>query len=179
MTDAAPRPVDLQIRMGVTIRPAVREDVAKLEMEGLFTKFRNIFRRAYREMNDGQRLLLVADCNETLIGRLFILFNSSDHSIADGKTRAYLYSFFVAHTFRRMGLGTRMVTYAEETLIERGFRHVTIAVAKDNPGALRLYRRLGYRVLREDAGRWSYTDHTGRTHRVNEPCFILEKVLRH
>jgi ribosomal protein S18 acetylase RimI-like enzyme len=177
MTNVDPEPERLAVNMTVTVRPATQADLPQLEMEGLFTKFRNIFRRAYREMQHGQRLMLVAACNGTVVARLFILFRSGDDSIANGKTRAYLYSFYVLPAFRGMGLGTHMIRYAEQTLIERGFRFVTIAVAKENTGALRLYQRLNYCIIREDAGRWSYTDHLGRTHRMNEPCWILEKVL--
>lgn len=177
MTDAVPQPYQLQVNLTVTVRAAVRADLPKLELDGQFAKFRNIFRRAYREMQQGQRLMLVADCNNTLIGRLFILYRSNDQSIADGRTRAYLYSFFITPTFRGLGLGTHMVEYAERTLIARGFQHATIAVAKDNPGAFRLYERLGYTVMREDEGRWSYVDHLGRTHRMSEPCWIMEKTF--
>jgi ribosomal protein S18 acetylase RimI-like enzyme len=177
MTDAVPQPYQLKVNLTVTLRTTVRSDLPKLELDGQFAKFRNIFRRAFREMQQGQRLMLVAECNNTLIGRLFILYRSSDKSIADGKTRAYLYSFYVTPTFRGMGLGTRMVEYAERILHERGYTHATIAVAKDNPGAYRLYERLGYVVLREDEGRWSYVDHLGRTHRMSEPCWIMEKTF--
>jgi ribosomal protein S18 acetylase RimI-like enzyme len=177
MTSAEPQPNQIEVKLSLTIRPAVREDLPHLEMDGLFVRFRNLFRRAYRDMQRNQRLLLVADCNNAIVGRLFILFKSNDKSIADGRSRAYFYSFFVLAPFRGMGLGTRMVEYAEALIRERGYRAVTIAVAKDNPGALRLYRRLGYRILRSDEGRWSYTDHRGRTHHMNEPCWILEKIL--
>jgi ribosomal protein S18 acetylase RimI-like enzyme len=177
MTDAEPQPYNLKVNLSVTIRKAVRADLPKLELDGQFTKFRNIFRRAFREMQQGQRLMLVAECNDTLIGRLFILFRSNDKTIADGRTRAYLYSFFITTTFRGLGLGTHMVQYAERTLAERGYQYATIAVAKDNPGAYRLYERLGYIVMREDEGRWSYVDHLGRTHKMNEPCWIMQKTL--
>ncbi|MEM6283889.1 MAG: GNAT family N-acetyltransferase [Chloroflexota bacterium] len=167
----------IDVHMPVTIRTVRRDDLAALEMDGLFIKFRNLFRRAYREQRNGRRLLLMADSNGHAVGRLFILFVSSDHSIADGRHRAYLYSFFVLSAFRGHGIGTHMVQYAEEFLRERGFRYATIAVAKDNGGALRLYERLGYTHVREDPGKWSYTDHLGKTHRVHEPCWILEKIL--
>jgi hypothetical protein len=54
---------------------------------------------------------------------------------------------------------------------------VTIAVAKDNPNARRLYERLGYRVFAEDAGCWSFMDPDGQWQRVTEPCYVLEKHL--
>lgn len=175
MADTEPQPDDFDIHLPVTIRQAVKDDLPKLEHEGQFARFRNLFRRAYREQQSGRRLMLVADSNNYPIGRLFILFNSSDRRIADGKHRAYLYSFYVMPPFRGMGVGTRMVRYAESILQMRGFYFATIAVAKDNPGALRLYERLDYITIRDDPGKWNYTDHMGRTHRIVEPCWILEK----
>jgi ribosomal protein S18 acetylase RimI-like enzyme len=172
-----PHPITLDVHFPVQIRVAVQDDLPKLEMDGQFIRFRNLFRRAYREQQTGRRMMLVADCNDAIVGRLFILFGSSDHTIADGRNRAYLYSFFVMTPFRGQGIGTQMVEYAESVLQQRNFHYVTIAVAKDNPGALRLYERMDYIKKREDAGRWSYTDHQGRIHRVNEPCWILEKTL--
>lgn len=177
MADTLPSLISLKKDFDVTIRPAVRADLPKLEHEGNFTKFRNLFRRAFREQQNGRRLMLVADSNNYPVGRLFILYTSSDHSIADGKRRAYLYSFFVMTPFRGYGIGSAMVAHAERVLRDHGFRYVTIAVAKHNAGALRLYERLGYKKMRDDAGRWSYTDHKGRQHNINEPCWILEKAL--
>lgn len=177
MTIIEPSPSTFDVHQTITIRISSQEDIPRLELEGQFTKFRTLFRRAFREQQTGRRLMIVADCNNYPVGRLFILFNSSDHSIADGINRAYLYSFFVMDPFRGKGVGTRMVRYAEAILQDRNFRYVTIAVAKDNLGALRLYERLDYIRKREDPGRWSYTDHLGKVHRMHEPCWILEKDL--
>lgn len=177
MTDVEAYTEVFQLNMSVTIRPAKGSDLPKLEYDGQFIKFRNLFRRAFREQQIGRRLMIIADCNDYPVGRLFILFMSSDLLIADGDTRAYLYSFFVLPSFRGQQIGTRMVEYAETYLREKGFSIATIAVAKDNVGALRLYERLNYVQIREDPGKWSYTDHMGRTHRMNEPCWILEKQL--
>lgn len=177
MTLVEPQPEYINLSLHVRIRAAESDDLPKLELDGQFIQFRNLFRRAYREQQTGQRLLLVADADGAIVGRLFILFHSGDPNIADGQERAYLYSFFVLAPLRGKGLGTRMVNYAENLLIERGYQYVTIAVAKDNLGALRLYERLDYMRLREDPGKWSYTDHMGRLHRMNEPCWILEKKL--
>jgi len=175
LTEASPAPAQVHLPLEITIRPAVQEDLPRLEMEGIFLRFRRIFHKAYHEMLRGDRLMLVAACEDALVGRLFILYRSSDNQIADGKNRAYLYSFYVLPAFRGKGLGTHMVRYAESLLIEKGFKSVTIAVAKDNDGAFRLYSRLNYHIMREDKGRWSYTDHRGKTHHMNEPCWIMQK----
>lgn len=177
MTDIDTPPLTLHMSLSVTIRPLKSADLPKLELDGQFAKFRTLFKRAYRDQLEGRRLMLVAERGDEIVARLFILFNSADFTIADGETRAYLYSFFVVPVLRGLGLGTHMVEHAEHLLLERGFRYATIAVAKDNEGALKLYQRLGYLIQREDPGRWSYTDHLGQVQRVYEPCWIMEKRL--
>lgn len=177
MTDTAEPNAHLDITVPIVIRQVEQNDLPKLEIDGAFTKFRKVFQRGFREQQSGLRLMLIADSNGAVAARLFILLKSSDNHIANGHTRAYLYSFYVVPVFRKMGLGTHMMHYAENLLQQRGFQVVSLAVSKENNGALRLYQRLGYAVVRDDPGQWSYTDHHGRTQQVKEPCWILEKQL--
>jgi ribosomal protein S18 acetylase RimI-like enzyme len=121
--------------------------------------------------------MVVADCNGFPVGQIFVLMSSAEGGIADGEARAYLYAFRVMEMFRGRGLGTRLIEEAETQVRARGFRWTTIAVAKTNTGAQRLYRRMGYQVFRDDPGNWTYTDHLGKKHYVHEPCWLLEKEL--
>lgn len=167
----------LTLRLDVNIRVAQAEDIDRLEWYGQFTHYRNLFRRSFREQLQGRRLLLVAESGGFPIGRLFIQFRSDNTMIADGYMRAYFYSFQIMEMFRGGGLGTRLMQEGERILHERGFRQATVAVAKENTGALRLYQRLGYSIFAEDAGRWHYRDHRGILREVDEPCWLLEKIL--
>ena len=69
------------------------------------------------------------------------------------------------------------MSHAESDLVQRRFQELTLNVARDNPGAIRLYKRLGYRILKEIPGRWSYYDDQGRLQRVSEPGYRLIKEL--
>lgn len=166
------------VSMTVMLRIAEKPDIPRLEWYGLYSHYRNIFRRAYREQKRGRRLILVADCNGFPVGHVFIQFKSTNPHIADGVDRAYLYSFRVMEMFRGHGIGTRLLEEAETVLLDRGFSRVTIAVAKENYRALNLYERLGYLKVGDDPGRWSYVDHHGQSRRVEEPCWVLEKKLK-
>jgi ribosomal protein S18 acetylase RimI-like enzyme len=163
--------------MPLTIRAMSAEDLQKLEWYGQYRHFRNVFARSYHDQAMGKRHLLVADFNGFPIGRLFILLRSRNLVVADGKHRAYLYSFAVLDMFQSMGIGSHLIRAAEEVLIERGFSTATLAVAKENDGALRLYQRHHYRIFAEDDGRWRYTDHRGVVRQVVEPAWLLEKTL--
>jgi len=166
-----------QLTLPITIRSIQADDLPKLEWLGSYLHFRNLFRRSYEEYLQGKREMLVADCNGFPIGRLFILLNSRNHVIADGRRRAYLYSFAVMEMFRGGGIGSRLIEAAEDILIERRFRYATIAVAKNNGGALRLYERYGYSIFDQENSDWDYVDHQGITRHVREPSWLLEKSL--
>ena len=55
---------------------------------------------------------------------------------------------FVAAGLRGRGIGTELSEAAEQLACVRGYRQISISASVANEGALRLYRRLGYR----DAG---------------------------
>jgi ribosomal protein S18 acetylase RimI-like enzyme len=97
--------------------------------------------------------------------------------LADGRSRAYVYSFRVRRPYRGAGLGTRLMEVVEDDLRRRRFSHVTLNVAKDNPRARELYQRLGYAVTAHEPGRWSYPDHNGVWQHVHEPAWRMEKEL--
>ncbi|MBO9310034.1 MAG: GNAT family N-acetyltransferase [Chloroflexi bacterium] len=168
----------LCLQMQVIFRLAEREDLPKLEWYGKYTHFRRVFERTYEEQLRGRRLMLLADVNGFPIGQLFIQLESHDGFGRAGRKHAYLYSLRVMDAFQRQGIGSALLREAEMLLRERNYASVSIAAAKENVGARRLYERHGFRVIAEDAGRWSYVDHEGVTHYVNEPCWILEKTLR-
>jgi ribosomal protein S18 acetylase RimI-like enzyme len=167
----------LSLQLDVIFRAAEQSDLPKLEWYGQYTHFRRVFQRAYEDQLAGRRLMLLADVNGWPIGQVFMQLESLDDMLASSGRRGYLYSLRVMDAFQRQGLGTALIREAESILISRNYGSVSIAAAKDNPGARRLYERLGFRVFMEDSGRWQYIDHEGHTRQVIEPCWVLEKQL--
>jgi ribosomal protein S18 acetylase RimI-like enzyme len=92
--------------------------------------------------------------------------------------RAYLYSLRVMEMFRGLGIGSRLIHEAEAIVTSMNYTWVTIAAAKTNSKARKLYERMGYRVFADDPGEWSYTDHRNIVQYVHDPCWLLEKNLR-
>jgi ribosomal protein S18 acetylase RimI-like enzyme len=168
---------DMIVEIPITFRVATREDVPRLEWFGQYTHFRNLIRRAFREQLRGRRIMLVADFNGFPIAQVFIQLQSTHDHIADGMSRAYLYSFRVMDLFQGRGIGTRLLQEAEALLMARGFEITTLSVAQENTDALRLYQRNGYRIVGQDPGRWQYVDQYGITRYVEEPCWVMEKQL--
>lgn len=53
-----------------------------------------------------------------------------------------------------LGLGTRLVAALEKRVRRRGLRRARLSVEHDNPRALALYRRLGYREVGSTVESW-------------------------
>ena len=60
----------------------------------------------------------------------------------------YIQTICAAPEFRGTGIGTALVAFAEERIF-RDHRNAFICVSDFNPGARRLYERLGYRLVGE------------------------------
>jgi len=160
------------------IRQAVKSDLPALEWGGEYTHFRRLYADVYAGVVQNNALMWIAELPEKgLIGQLFISLISTRFELADGQTRAYVYGFRVKPGYRGQGIGTAMLQTVEKDLRWRGFNRVTLNVSKDNDEARRLYERLGYQVVGNEAGRWSYLDDQGRRQEVVEPAWRMEKVL--
>jgi ribosomal protein S18 acetylase RimI-like enzyme len=166
------------LQLEATIRPATADDLPKLEWFGQYWRYRKIFEHTYQHQLRGRRLMLLADVNDFPVGQVFVQFDSREARLADGTRRAYLYSLRVMEPFRQRGLGTRLILASEEAIAARGYDWSTIAVAKDNPRAQRLYQRLDYQTFSDDPGRWSFMDPAGERHHVVEPAWLMNKRLR-
>lgn len=162
----------------VIIREVERSDLPDLEWNGEFTHYRRLFASAFERARLGLSVLWIATLPDVgLIGQVFVQLTCDRPELADGRKRAYLYSFRVRPQFQSQGLGTRMLRHLEADLIRRGFRSLTLNVAKDNPRARRLYEREGFRVVAHEPGEWSYPDHNGVWRNVVEPAWRMEKRL--
>ncbi len=161
----------------VTIRTARARDIPLLEWHGEFWHLRGTFDRTFREQVRARKLILIADAGSYPVGRAFLHFARGHPLLADGHSRAYLYSLHILEAFRGHGIGTQLIASGEQQARRRGFTCMTIAVAKANPRAMSLYTRLGYRTFTDDPGTWTYVDPTGVRHFVHEPAWLLQKPL--
>ena len=161
------------------VRQATKADVANLEWGGELIHFRNLFNDAYKNVENGVGQIWVAELkSHGLVGQAIISLASNRLDLSDGSERAYLYGFRVMPGFRNRGIGTWMMQFLESDLCNRGFKKVTLNVARENVKALRLYSRLGYKVIGTDPGDWSFIDHEGFQRMVHEPAWRMQKELR-
>ena len=167
----------IKLDMPIVLRLAREDDLPKLEWYGQYRHFRLVYRRTYREQILGHRLMILAVCRDFPIGQLFIQLRSKEGRVAEQGRKAYFYSLRVMDMFQNLGIGSRLLDEAEAVVGSLGYHSATIAAAKHNPDARRLYERRGFRVFAEDEGRWRYIDHKGMVRLVHEPCWLLEKSL--
>jgi len=159
------------------IRPGTEDDLAALEWEGEYARYRAVYRAAWNDVRRGERAILVAEAEGRIVGQIFVHFTSPWPIPGSDRSAGYLYAFRVRPSHRGRGIGRSLLAEAEATLAAAGVGHAVIAVAKANPDARRLYERMGYAWLAEDPGTWSYRDEGGRSRTVIEPADLLLKDL--
>jgi ribosomal protein S18 acetylase RimI-like enzyme len=161
------------------IREVQKTDLSALEWDGEYIMFRRMYANLYQNTLNGSTLMWIAENPQTgIVGQAFVLLKSVDPQAADGKTRAYVFSFRVKSIWRNQGIGHYLMDFVEQDLWDRGFKFVTLNVAKENPDALRLYERLGYKIIGSRPGNWSFVDHEGNLQVVNEPSWRMMKRIR-
>ncbi len=162
----------------VVVRQLIHSDLPALEWEGQYTHFRRLYADAYQRALQDRAVLWVAELpGAGVIGQLFVQLISPRWELADGRSRAYLYSFRIRPEFRGAGVGSRLLEEAEQDLRRRGFREATLNVGRENGAARKLYERHGYRVAGEEPGRWTYVDEHGQRRQVHEPAWRMRKRL--
>lgn len=170
--------VDDLILTQLCIRQVVKGDLPDLEWDGEFKHFRNLYADGYRGVERGEGVMWLAELpGMRAIGQAFVSLTSNRPELADGESRAYVYGFRVRPQYQGLGIGTRIMEVIEADLTRRGYNCVTLNVARENDGALRLYERLGYRVTAPEPGEWYYVDELAVRHDVHEPAWRMEKKI--
>ena len=125
-----------------TIRPADLRDLDVLvRLEEQSFQSDRISRRSFRRFLQGANdHLLVAEDASGVRGYILLLRRQ-------GTRLARIYSICVDTTARGRGLAEQLIRAGEEAVLAAGSVYVRLEVRRDNETAIRLYRRLGYRVF--------------------------------
>lgn len=78
---------------------------------------------------------------------------------------------------RGQGIGTALIHASADRAFARGRGQLGLGVAADNPGAARLYLRLGFVPTVDYLDVWSGLDAEGVEHHFEDPCTFLVKDL--
>jgi len=162
----------------VQIRHLCKTDLPDLEWDGEYSRYREVYLVEFERSQIGSSILWVADKPGVgIIGQVFIQLTAERKELADGCSRAYMYSLRIRPPYRNSGLGTRITQVFEDDLVRRKFCWITLNVGKTNYAARRLYGQLGYKVVGNEAGRWSYRDENSIVQKVEEPAWRMEKFI--
>lgn len=88
-----------------------------------------------------------------------------------------LSQFDVVESLRNRGIGTILISHAEQLVRERGYSRVTLAVEESNESAIRLYRRLGYEMFGTESAEWDQETPDGTIYRYRCQCLQLQRAL--
>jgi GNAT superfamily N-acetyltransferase len=126
------------------IRPASAGDLERLG--AVFASERRFFADCLARQEGGGGVLLVAWLEGWPAGDVFLNLGPAD----EPEVRRHLpgvptlVHLEVAGRLQRRGIGTALVGSGEDTARRHGHDRIALGVGLDNPGARRLYERLGY-----------------------------------
>jgi ribosomal protein S18 acetylase RimI-like enzyme len=156
----------------VSIRYVTKVDLPLLEWEGEYSHMRQVYAETYQRMNRGMALMWLAELPmKKVIGQIFAQL------VTDDAHKAYIHAVRVRPEYRRTGIGSGLIHTAECELRQRGYQQTCLNVTYENTEARNLYQRLGYRVVAEGSGQWSYYDQFNRLRYVSEPGWRMQKEL--
>ena len=139
---AADKPSVKTAAAALTVRPAAAADAAALErLEQRVFSITNypLSRRAFY-YHIPRNLLLVAQTRDGVIAGYILLLTS--------RKTPKIYSLATSPDFRNMGIATMLLDQALKELAEHGCEQVTLEVRCDSGGAVSLYRRFGFEIVK-------------------------------
>ena len=136
-TDSSPAPLNITIE--ASRDAADRQACARMMCTSEpWVTLRRDYDRCLTVVSDPTRELYVALADSEVVG--FIVLNMA------GQFPGYIQTVCVAESARGHGVGAQLVSYAEAR-IGRVSPNVFLCVSSFNPGAKRLYERLGYEFV--------------------------------
>ena len=161
------------LELKLNIRRCARHDLPQLEWFGLYTEHRELIEDAFRRQQTGEVVMLLADLDAFPVGQAWL-----DLSAQAADSVGVIWAVRVFPLLRNHGIGTRLIIAAEQLLFAKGYGWSELTVDKHEPGARRLYERLGYRSAGSTEGLLSYTTPEEKSVALNLQLWILRKPLR-
>jgi GNAT superfamily N-acetyltransferase len=161
------------------IRPATRQDVHRLLAAAGSPAQRAHLESRWVEQERGDAAFLLAHDESGIVGQTSLLRTSKYAEVAAAHDPAEINGL---HAYvQGAGVGSALIAAAEELAGVWGRGAIGLAVGFDNPGATRLYARLGYQPARVRViDEWTEVDADGTVlvaHR--DPCdYLLKPVPR-
>jgi len=153
-----------RVKLRLTVRDLEPPDLGDLDWSGGAEHVRTMAEALQASWTGDVEALVVALANERLVASGVVDFRPEPGA-------GVLSLLSVHEQLQSLGLGTRLVAALEKRVRRRGLTRARLAVEHDNPRALALYRRLGYREVGSKVESWPATG--GRT------WVTVSRVLEH
>ena len=96
--------------------------------------------------DEDENQIFVAEVDGVLVGYVLLL-KQGEYPLTTSTSWASINELYVHSSYRRRGIGTRLVEQALKYLKSKGVSHVLINAKVWNQAATNLYRKLGFRNL--------------------------------
>ncbi|HKM29997.1 MAG TPA: GNAT family N-acetyltransferase [Bacilli bacterium] len=116
----------------------------------LWNEYYPVWDNFYEDYNNN--LLFLYEIDNKIIGAI-----GAEKSEWHARTLT-LHMFMVHPDYRSQGYGTALFKGTEKTLLDEGWNNLDLLVRNDNPQAIKMYIRLGYRNLGQVKTPWDFIE---------------------
>ena len=83
-------------------------------------------------------------------GQVLALLSAGDTADTDRPSAFEVWRLYIAPAVQGRGIGRRLLTFAENLAVQRGYRETLIWAFSGNRGAIAFYQKCGYRIEKEE-----------------------------
>jgi len=135
-----------------------------------------------KEQEKGKSMWLIAWKNNHPIGHVQVRFNGSKITKVKSnlKNCPHIESLGVKEDYRKKGVGTKLMNYAENLVKKKGYKKVGLAVEKRNLFLEKLYFKRGYKNWGKGIviDSWYVLNKKRNKQKVSEKCNYFIKTLK-
>jgi len=164
------------------IKPTEKKDLPILNKQLGARELPWLHEEKFKEQEKGNSLWLIAWKDKKPIAHIQIRFNDSKiKKVKDNlKNYVHLESLYVKDNFRKKGVATKIINFAEKLAKEKNFNKIGLSVEKGNKFLLGLYMKKGYRDWKKGIviEKWKELNSDGKIKDIIQKSHYLIKKLK-
>ncbi len=164
------------------IKKATKKDLTILDKELSIKAIPWFHEEKLKEQEKGKSIWLIAWENNHPIGHIQVRFDGSKIKKVKSnlKNCPHIESLGVKENYRKKGVGTKLMDYAENLVKKKGYKKVGLAVEKDNIFLEKLYSKRGYKNWGKEfvTDSWNVLNKKENKQKVNEKCNYFIKEIK-
>lgn len=99
------------------------------------------------ELKSGNRITYIYKIDGMFVGEISLVFDEGDSDYTIKNQRVYVSRLVVKKTYRRTGIGKKLIEFISDLAKEMKYRELSIGVDMDNYPALKLYADQGFNKI--------------------------------